>query len=231
MRVYHWAKDEQVRETGVILQPPSQSKNLAVPYLVRNNPIVGLLLILNSISVSKLWPFLMVRGCTVFCIQGLPGLRDKQVLSWSATSGLPADHKTAWQWQGAQTLPPTLGRVPPASLHLSFLIHKMGLTVPTVEVSLWRLSGFIAIECLKQRLANSKHSISACWKSNNSRKGGYSSKLRHKEKNEGLITNLERASSFKERWNVFCLVTAPRKLVKQKNWKEKCKRQNKQCLR
>lgn len=97
MRLYHRAKDEQVREAGVILQPPSQSKNLAVPYLVRNNPIVGLL-ILNSIGVSKLWPFSMVRGCTAFCIQGLPGLRDKQVLSWSAPPGLPADHKMVWQW-------------------------------------------------------------------------------------------------------------------------------------
>lgn len=88
-----WASEE----AGVILQLHPSQKACQSHIWSRNNPIVGLL-ILNSIGVSKLWPFPMVRGCTAFCIQGLPGLRDKQVLSWSAPPGLPADHKMVWQW-------------------------------------------------------------------------------------------------------------------------------------
>lgn len=45
----------------------------------------------------------------------------------------------------------------------------------------------------------------------------YSSKLKNREKNERIITSLGWALSSKERLYTLCLLTAPRKLVEQKN--------------
>lgn len=45
----------------------------------------------------------------------------------------------------------------------------------------------------------------------------YSSKLKNREKNERIIASLGWALSSKERLYMLCLLTAPRKLVEQKN--------------